>query len=88
MIDRLVYYGYRGSTAWAFSTPEELGAWAAQHPDGTFDVQVIEEPEPFEAMSAWVDAIMDSAAGPGIAELFDIVQGVAFAANRAAGLGG
>lgn len=34
----LIYCGYSGETAWAFSTPEELGAWAAEHPEGTFDV--------------------------------------------------
>jgi hypothetical protein len=41
--DELIYYGYSGQTAWAFSTPEELGAWAAQHPEGTWDVAVRRE---------------------------------------------
>lgn len=40
--DELIYYGYEGTTAWAFTTPEELGAWASEHPGGTFDVQVRE----------------------------------------------
>lgn len=39
----LIYYGYDGSTAWAFSTAEELGEWAAQHPCGTWDVEVRDE---------------------------------------------
>jgi hypothetical protein len=40
MSERLVYCGYSGTAAWAFSTPEELGAWAAEHPEGTIDVIV------------------------------------------------
>lgn len=39
-LGELIYYGYSGHTAWAFSTPEQLGEWAAQHPEGTFDVAV------------------------------------------------
>lgn len=38
--DELIYYGYCGTAAWAFTTPEELGAWAAQHPEGIWDVAV------------------------------------------------
>jgi hypothetical protein len=38
--DEFIYYGYSGETAWAFTTAEELGAWAAQHPEGTWEVSV------------------------------------------------
>ena len=38
----LIYYGYTTGKAWAFKTPEELGAWAAKHPEGTIDVAVAE----------------------------------------------
>jgi hypothetical protein len=43
LMDDLIYYGYHGNAAWAFNTAEELGAWTAEHPDGTFDVQVREQ---------------------------------------------
>jgi hypothetical protein len=33
--DGLVYYGWDGDAAWAFKTAEELGAWAAEHLQGT-----------------------------------------------------
>ena len=42
--EELIYYGYAGNAAWAFRTAEELGVWAAQHPEGTFDVQVLQVP--------------------------------------------
>jgi len=40
--DGLAYYGYDGSTAWAFRNAEELSVWASEHPSGTWDVQVRE----------------------------------------------
>jgi hypothetical protein len=45
-MSELIYYGYEGRTAWAFSTPEELAAWAAEHPAGTFDVAVVGGEQP------------------------------------------
>jgi hypothetical protein len=36
----LIYYGYLPGGAWAFATPEELGAWVSEHPEATFDVGI------------------------------------------------